>query len=410
MNYSNKYSYGLTIFRILICFVIIKNMCFYLPMADDFFGPNAFFPYINYLEQMHFFNLKYLIFPFNIPYLSQLYLIIVIVLASMYMVAIGKRYVGFLLYISIIILKIRNGFILDGSDNVIQVTLLYLVISDNLEHFRYFDSKKEKRGNLTTQISLIATYALMIQICFVYFFTSLAKHQGDLWQNGTAVYYTMRVRDFMATDWNIPLTRNHYFVVFSTYLTLFWETAFSFLIWFKKTKFYIIIGGIILHLGIWLFMRIDNFSWVMISTYFVFITNYEYNLIAGYSRKLFIKNKLTIYIDGWCPTCQKFGSFISKLDFFNLLILKDIRLVDKEIDIDKEKAVKIMVSKNSKGVIYYGYDSIFQIFIRLPFSWILVPFMYLIKFFSIGNYLYGELALNRKIIPIHCSNDCNINQ
>ncbi|MFM7430668.1 MAG: HTTM domain-containing protein [Flammeovirgaceae bacterium] len=116
----------------------------------------------------------------------------------------------------------------------------------------------------------------MIQICYVYFFTALAKLQGALWLNGTAIYYTMRVDEFRATDWNISLTKNHYFVVLSTYFTLFWELSFSFLIWFRQTKVLIIFFGVILHIGIWIFMRIDNFSWIMIGSYAIFISNDDY--------------------------------------------------------------------------------------------------------------------------------------
>ena len=275
----NQHSFGLTIFRVLICLIIIKNLCFYLPLSEYFFGANAISQYESYIEQMNFYGMRYLTYPFNIPYLTKLYLILMIILTSMYMLAIGGRFVGIIVFLGIIVLKIRNGFILDGSDNVIQVVFPFLVLADNLQHFRYFKLGGGKTGNLFFEISVVATYALMIQVCFVYLFTGLAKHQGELWQNGTAIYYTMRVRDFMATNWNIPLTENHYFVVLSTYFTMLLELAFPFLIWFKKTKYYIMIGGVLLHVGIWIFMRIDNFSWVMISTYFIFIANSEYKYV-----------------------------------------------------------------------------------------------------------------------------------
>ena len=86
----------------------------------------------------------------------------------------------------------------------------------------------------------LATIGLLIQVCFVYFFTALAKFQGSLWLNGTAIYYTMRVDEFRATRWNILLTENHYFVVFSTYFTMLWEISFPFLVWFRQTRLIII--------------------------------------------------------------------------------------------------------------------------------------------------------------------------
>lgn len=401
------YQIGITFFRVLICLIIIKNMCFYLPMADQLFGNNSIFPFASYMDLMRYYGLENITYPFNLPMLPQLYLILVIIFATLYMVAVGGRFMGFLLYVSIIILKIRNGFILDGSDNVIQVTLPFLIIGDNLKYFRLFDNYKETTL-LPNAISNLGVYALMIQVSFVYFFTALAKLQGELWLNGTAVYYTMRVRDFMATDWNIPLTENHYFVVAGTYFTLLWEMAFPFLIWFRQTKFYIILGGVMLHLGIWIFMRIDNFSWVMMTSYLVFIKDAEYLAINNW-----IKSKtLVVFIDGWCAYCQRFGAFIKTLDLLNIIDIRDIRAkaAETESDLDIERATRMIASKNITGRIYYGFNTLLQIAIRVPLLWVLVPVLFLARIAGIGDFVYNELAIKRKIIPVRCEEQCAVNQ
>ena len=397
---ANKYSLGLSITRILICFIIIKNMCFYLPLAEDYFGLNGIFPYENYIEQMNFYGLKFLTYPYHLQHFPFIFILTIILLATLYMLAIGGRFVGVMLYFTIIILKIRNGFILDGSDNVIQVVLPFLVLADNLDHFRYFKKKENMISNFISKYSVIFTYAIMIQVCFVYLFTGLAKHEGELWRNGTAVYYTMRVRDFMATNWNIPLTRNHYFVVILTYFTMFWELAFPFLVWFKKTKFWVFTGGFFLHVGIWFFMRIDNFSWVMLSTYFVFITNEEF--------LRFQNKKLKVFIDSWCPVCRKFGNRIKNVDFLNLIILEDVRnskIISMEL---RNKGLLSMASIDDKGKSSFGFDSILRIAIRIPILWLVVPILLLLKLTKIGNYVYKELAVKRTIIPIHCNEVCKI--
>lgn len=406
MNTKNTYSIGLTIFRVLICFIIIKNMCFYIPMADEFFGVNAIFPFDSYVASMEGYGMSYLTYPFDIPLASQLYLIGIIILATCYMLAVGGRFCGVLLYLSIISLKVRNGFILDGSDNVIQVTLPFLVLADHLDHFRLFDKKKPSQSKVWRIIANVAVVGLMIQVCFVYFYTALAKLQGDLWLNGTATYYTMRVRDFMATDWNVLLTQSHYFVVLTTYFTLLWELSFPFLIWFKRTKFFIILGGILLHIGIWLFMRIDNFSWVMISTYFVFVSDKEYAEIKAY----FI-NGLTIYIDGWCPNCVGFAKSIKKVDTLDLITVENIRNYnpsDNEIDI--QKGLNHMASITENGKIFYGFNSLYQIHKSLPLFWIFMPITFLLKITRLGHLIYNEFAIKRKIIPIYCNEECLINE
>ncbi|MDR2204883.1 MAG: hypothetical protein LBE36_01820, partial [Flavobacteriaceae bacterium] len=69
--------------------------------------------------------------------------------------------------------------------------------------------------------------------------------------------------------------------------------------------------------------------------------------------------------------------------------------------IDKSLAEKQMASFNGKW--HYGFVSIYLIFLRLPLFWIFIPILFLLKISKLGQLLYSELALKRKIIPIHCS-------
>jgi|GEM_PF-3173440 len=290
---NNLRSIGLSIFRVILGVLVLKNCIFYFPMADALFGRNAIYDYGLYLTDMNTSLMRWLIYPFQVPFAPQVFLIGMMILASLFILAIGGRVVGAALYLMIIILKARNELILDGSDNVIQVTMPFLLLASSYEYFRYAEKKPtdgpSRWQQLYQPVADLAAYGLLIQVCFVYFFTGMEKAQGKLWLNGTATFYTMRVEEFRATSWNVPLTANYYFVVLSTYFTLFWEQAFAFLVWFRKTKFFVLGMGILLHVGIWLFMRIDNFSWIMLGAYFVFITNEEYRMIWDETRKLLAK-------------------------------------------------------------------------------------------------------------------------
>jgi hypothetical protein len=289
-------SIGLSIFRVIVAFLVIKKAIFLLPMANELFGLKAISPYVIYLQSMSVYHLKFLAYPFHVPHAPQLFLMAIMLVASFYLFGVYKGITGVVLFIMITILRLRNGFILDGSDNVIQVTLPFLIFADSYKHFRldfkFSVFKKLERFNIFNKnetivdlrrfIANAALFGLMFQVCYVYFFTALAKLQGEMWLNGTAIYYTMRVEEFRATAWNIPLTENHYFVVLGTYFTIMMELAFIFLVWSRTTKFYVLILGVLLHVGIWIFMRIDDFSWIMIGTYFVFITDDEYRTFSIY--------------------------------------------------------------------------------------------------------------------------------
>lgn len=116
-------------------------------------------------------------------------------------------------------------------------------------------------------------------------------------------------------------------------------------------------------------------------------------------------NKLTIYIDGWCPICRKFKKVVTKLDLFKLIVIKDIR----KSDIIDEKKIKLMYSKSDKNISFYGFDSIYEINKRLIILWIIIPLTFALKITKLGSFLYNELSVKRKIIPLYCDSDCSLN-
>ena len=293
MNVSTNYSYsfGLSLLRVIISIIIIKNIVLYIPISEELFGKNSFYKYETYSFWMDYYSISFLKYPFYLPNFSLLFLVSMLIVTFIFMFSIRGILFGIILYVMIIVLKIRNGFILDGSDNVIQVIFPFLLLSDSFKHFSYKNKSDITYNTIIKYIHKYFHIAILIQVCFVYFFTGYAKAQGELWNNGTAIYYTMRVQDFMALDINLKLTENLYFVVTGTYLTLFWELSFAFLVWFSRTKYYILLLGVFIHLGIFIFMRIDNFSWVMISTYLVFISNREYVKFFIFIKSF--KHKLT---------------------------------------------------------------------------------------------------------------------
>jgi hypothetical protein len=101
---------------------------------------------------------------------------------------------------------------------------------------------------------------------------------------------------------------------------------------------------------------------------------------------------------------------VQKLDWLKQMKIKELR---NEIHtkpfptIDLQLAKQQMASFGTKW--HYGYNSLFFIFVRLPLFWLLIPILYLLKITKLGQLMYRELALKRKIIPIHCNAEiCDI--
>jgi predicted DCC family thiol-disulfide oxidoreductase YuxK len=119
---------------------------------------------------------------------------------------------------------------------------------------------------------------------------------------------------------------------------------------------------------------------------------------------------LIIIYDNYCPKCTSFAKTVKKIDWLNLIIAKELR---NEIDINslrnlnKNLAEKQMASFNKKW--HYGFNSLFEIFLRIPLFWLFLPLMYILKISKLGQFFYKELALKRKIIPLHCNSEtCEI--
>ncbi len=117
---------------------------------------------------------------------------------------------------------------------------------------------------------------------------------------------------------------------------------------------------------------------------------------------------LKVYYDDWCPNCTRFMKFITKVDLFNVIEFKKLRDDKHTGKIDLKLAEKKMASTIDGESWYYGYLSIYKILVRVPLFWIFVPFLFFFKVFNLGDYLYNELALKRKIIPMHCDDHCEI--
>jgi len=101
---------------------------------------------------------------------------------------------------------------------------------------------------------------------------------------------------------------------------------------------------------------------------------------------------------------------VKKLDWFHWIQEKPVREIiytDSFLELDRNLALKQMASYNGKW--HYGFTSIFLILSRLPLLWMFFPLLYLLEITKSGQFLYMELALKRKIIPIHCDeNSCEI--
>jgi Vitamin K-dependent gamma-carboxylase len=115
---------------------------------------------------------------------------------------------------------------------------------------------------------------VQIQIAAVYPVTSLWKLNNVMWRDGTALHYVFENPQFRrfavlaSPSWDSWTTA-------ATYATLFWELSFAFLVFYPRTRRWVLAVSVLMHLGVWATLEVGPFSWVMLAGYVAFLDTWE---------------------------------------------------------------------------------------------------------------------------------------
>jgi hypothetical protein len=176
-----------------------------------------------------------------------------------------------LLWLFVVSLHHRNLHVCDGGDAVLQALLFWLIFVDTGAVLS-LDVRLGRRPP-SPVVPAFPFRAVQIQIALVYLITFVAK-SGEGWREGTAVYQAVS-----NSDWGRglgPLLASRPALCRAlTWMTLAIEAAFPVLVFSpwrtKLARTLAIAGGLALHTGIFLTMRVGIFSQVMPLSYLAFV-------------------------------------------------------------------------------------------------------------------------------------------
>lgn len=280
---------GILIFRVLIGFSILKDFFAYFHNRSYLFHSDGIVSYETYQDIMNYHKLDYL----NIDFINHtnvvIFCILGIIFSITFILGVFPRISALVLFFLLLIFKFRNIFLLDGGDNIITAILPLFLFINSESLIASYNKLKEKlsinNNFYVHQAHKLFVFSIMLQICIVYLFAGLHKLQGEVWINGTALYYILNTEDFSAYAINEYITQSPIIVNFLTWFTIAFQLSFPFLVWLPKTRKAVLILGILLHLGIFVMMRIDNFSFIMLASYAIFFTDGEYELLLTKTKK-----------------------------------------------------------------------------------------------------------------------------
>jgi hypothetical protein len=190
------------------------------------------------------------------------------------------RVMAVLVYLGMLSLYHRNVSSNGGPDAIPMIMSFYMMFCPAGAAYS-LDARRATRKRGSYVEPLIVPWAqrlLQMQLCLVYFQSSVIKCQGALWRDGTTVHYVLFNREFgwFDLEW---LAQYPLLVNYMTHSAILMQFALAFWLWFRPTRRWAILAGIALHLGIRPVLNIPGFGEFMTATYITFLAPDELDAV-----------------------------------------------------------------------------------------------------------------------------------
>jgi hypothetical protein len=125
--------------------------------------------------------------------------------------------------------------------------------------------------------------------------SGLAKVHSDLWYHGDAIYYIFNMERFQGLRLDAAIAHNGYLVTLFSYSVMLWELYFPALVWVRRLRVPMLAFGLLMHIGIWVFMMLYDFEVLFVMTYGFFFKDAEILKVFDRFRDL-IKRARLVYL------------------------------------------------------------------------------------------------------------------
>jgi hypothetical protein len=292
---------GLSIVRIFFGIAMLYELVINIPIRYLLWGPNGIVSYQDYVSMAKTNNI-YTLFDFgSSPLVVDVIIFGGIIVSILYIIGFKTRIMGILMTMLMFSIYTRDFAITHGGDNILRILFVYLAFANVGAYFsvdawwrkrrkgKWFAKLRDNEGlkDLGTIIHNFAWFTCVIQLVFMYFASGTYKVMGEMWQNGTALYYASRVQEFYTPGINELLWKYEPVLILFTYITVIFQIAFPFLLLNRYTKFLAVFVACLLHIGIAVSMGLVDFSWVMIGCECMLLFDKDYRRLAALWKRVF---------------------------------------------------------------------------------------------------------------------------
>lgn len=277
---------GIALFRIAFGLIVISNCALLAPDLMTWFGDRGVLPVAASRAlapgpRLSLFSV-FTYSDFSVQALFALWV------ASAFFLTIGfyTRVSALIVFVSLVTFHHRNMLILNGADTIMRIIAFFLIFSQAgaaLSLDRLLRRARAKECGPPQKSAPWAQRLIQLQLMSIYLMTFLWKAQGSMWIDGTATYYSSRLQEFWR--YPVPYVFEHLWTIkLITWSTLALELALGTLVAIRELRYWLLLGGVLLHAGIDYSMNIPLFSPLMVAAYLTFIRPEDYARLFSFFR------------------------------------------------------------------------------------------------------------------------------
>jgi hypothetical protein len=274
----------LAVIRICTGAMLAYMHVIWLSRQADFFGPQA---WINReaSQSLHVSGWAWSwLWYTDSPLVVYSHLGLAILCSLLMMIGLGTRLVIPIAWLLTLMVCHRSTLALFGLDQVVMMLTMYLAIARSGSVYsldsRLRDRLDHRKENLSgswwlpsakaAEMNRVATRLIQLHLCAIYLFGGLSKMRGEMWYDGSAMWFTIVNYEYQSFDltW---IGRSPLLIATLSGLTIFWETFYCALVWPKLTRPLVLATAVFVHGGIAFGLGMITFGTIMIVANLAFV-------------------------------------------------------------------------------------------------------------------------------------------
>jgi hypothetical protein len=371
------------LYRILYGLLVIADLILLYPDWLTWFGPNGFMrlPTSHVVAPGTRLNL-FSVMPATDGWALALFWVMLI-FAIFLTIGLFSRLSSVIVYLGLVSLHERNIFILNGGDTLLRTTGFFLMFAPTggaLSVDRLLRIYRGQEGVAVPPRPPWAQRMIQIQVSIAYLSTFYWKSQGSHWIDGTALHYAWRLEEFRRFP--VPELQNPLLLKLMTWGSLVIEGALGTLVWIRELRYWVLLGGVLLHLSIEYSMNIPLFEWIAIATYANFIYPEDLTRAWAWVRARILPRSthpIPVVYDGESPRCVRWANVLRAIDIGQNLSILDSRSPEAAAafpDLEPAQVRSRLLVRAPAGW-DRGFGAVRRLSPHVPLLWPLAPLAWL---------------------------------